>query len=169
MKVQSFIALASFFILQEKVSKIKELVKKVKQKLFTREIIMYLIFGVLTTLVNLITYFTFVNVLNIEENTSNVIAIIIAILFAYFTNSCIVFKVKRDNIKEKVKEFFKFILGRIFTMLFEIVGFFLMFNVFGITDIISKPVITVLVIIMNYFISKYFAFRIKEQRNNGNT
>ena len=150
-------------------SKIKELVKKVKQKLFTREIIMYLIFGVLTTLVNLITYFTFVNVLNIEENTSNVIAIIIAILFAYFTNSCIVFKVKRDNIKEKVKEFFKFILGRIFTMLFEIVGFFVMFNVFGVTDIISKPAITVLVIIMNYFISKYFAFRIKEQRNNGNT
>ena len=119
---------------------------------------MYLIFGILTTLVNLITYFVFVNVLNIEENMSNVIAIVISILFAYFTNSYIVFNVKRDSIKEKIKEFFKFVFGRFFTMIFEIVGFFIMFNLLGITDIISKPVITVLVIIMNYFISKYFAF-----------
>ena len=144
--------------------KIKELINKVKQKILTREVIMYLIFGILTTLVNLITYFSFVNILNMEENISNVIAIVISILFAYFTNSNIVFRVKRNNIKEKLMEFFKFIFGRIFTMVFEIVGFFIMFNILGITDIISKPLITCLVIIMNYFISKYFAFRTKEQR-----
>lgn len=120
---------------------------------------MYLIFGVLTTLVNLITYFSLVNILNIEENTSNIIAIIISILFAYFTNSYIVFKVKRNNIKEKVIEFFKFILGRVFTMVVEIVGFFIMFNLLNITDIISKPTITFVVIVLNYFISKYFAFK----------
>lgn len=134
-------------------------IKDIIKKLFTREIIMYLIFGVLTTLVNLITYFSLVNILNIEENTSNIIAIIISILFAYFTNSYIVFKVKRNNIKEKVIEFFKFILGRVFTMVVEIVGFFIMFNLLNITDIISKPTITFVVIVLNYFISKYFAFK----------
>ncbi len=136
-----------------------ELIKKVKEKLFVREIIMYLVFGILTTLVNWVTYFVLVDVFNIEENISNIIAIILSILFAYFTNSYIVFKTKRSNIKERIDEFFKFILGRAFTMIFEIVGFFLMFNILGITDIISKPFITFLVIIMNYFISKYFAFK----------
>lgn len=135
------------------------LIKKVKEKLFVREIIMYLVFGILTTLVNWVTYFVLVDVFNTEENISNITAIILSILFAYFTNSYIVFKTKRSNIKERIDEFFKFILGRAFTMIFEIVGFFLMFNILEITDIISKPFITILVIIMNYFISKYFAFK----------
>jgi len=136
-----------------------EVINKIKEKFCTREIIMYLIFGVLTTLVNLITYFALVNISSIEENLSNIIAIIAAILFAYITNTFIVFKTKRDSIKERVIEFFKFIFGRVFTMIVEIVGFFLLFNVLGITDIISKPLITILVIILNYFVSKYFAFR----------
>lgn len=136
-----------------------ELIKKVKEKVFTREIKMYLIFGILTTLVNWITYFVLVNAFNIEENISNIMSIIISILFAYFTNTYIVFRTKRNNIKERITEFFKFILGRSFTMVFEAVGFFLMFDILGITDIISKPLITFLVIVMNYFISKYFAFK----------
>lgn len=136
-----------------------ELIKKIKEKLLTREIKMYLIFGVLTTLVNLVTYFVLVDTFNVEENTSNIIGIILSILFAYFTNTYIVFKTKRSNIKERIVEFFKFILGRGFTMVFEAVGFFIMFDVMGITDIISKPFITFLVIVMNYFISKYFAFK----------
>lgn len=137
-----------------------ELIKKIKEKFLTREIVMYLVFGILTTLVNWVTYFVLVDIFNIEENISNIIAIILSILFAYITNSYIVFKTKRSSIKERIDEFFKFILGRLFTMLFEIIGFFFMFNVMEITDIISKPVITFLVIVMNYFISKYFAFRI---------
>ena len=136
-----------------------ELIKKVKEKLLTREIIMYSIFGVLTTLVNWITYFVLVDAFNVEENISNIIAILLSILFAYFVNTYIVFKTKRSNVKERIVEFFKFILGRGFTMVFEAVGFFIMFDVMGITDIISKPLITILVIVMNYFISKYFAFK----------
>lgn len=136
-----------------------ELIKKVKERLLTREIIMYAIFGVLTTLVNWITYFVLVDAFNVEENISNIIAILLSILFAYFVNTYIVFKTKRSNVKERIVEFFKFILGRGFTMVFEAVGFFIMFDVMGITDIISKPLITILVIVMNYFISKYFAFK----------
>ena len=141
--------------------KIKGLIIKFKEKFFTREIIMYLICGVLATVVNLVTYFSFVNFFKIEENISNVIAIIASILFAYFTNSVFVFMTKKNSFKDRIMEFFKFILGRVFTMVFEIVGFFVMFNLFGITDIISKPVVTFLVIVMNYFISKYFVFKDK--------
>ena len=141
--------------------KIKGLIIKFKEKFFTREIIMYLICGVLATVVNLVTYFSFVNVFKIEENISNVIAIITSILFAYFTNSVFVFMTKKNSFKDRIMEFFKFVLVRAFTMVFEIVGFFVMFNLLGITDIISKPVVTFLVIVMNYFISKYFVFKNK--------
>ena len=135
--------------------KLKALIKK----FCTREIIFYAIFGVFTTVVNIGTFSLLTYVFHMNENTANAIAICLAVLFAYFTNSYIVFKTKRSNIKERIDEFFKFILGRAFTMIFEIVGFFLMFNILGVTDIISKPFITFLVIIMNYFISKYFAFK----------
>lgn len=135
------------------------LIKKIKEKLLSREVIMYLIFGVLTTLVNLVIYFVLVNVFSIEENTSNIIAIVVAIIFAYVTNCYIVFRSKRNSIKERVVEFFKFIFARIFTMVFEIVGFYLMFNILGITDIITKLFITFFVVVLNYFISKVFVFK----------
>ena len=50
-------------------------------------------------------------------------------------------------------------LGRLFTMVVESFGFFLMFNLFGIQELISKISITIIVIILNFFISKFFAFK----------
>lgn len=130
--------------------KINDLIKKVLNK----EVISYLIFGVLTTLVNLLSFYVFVRIFSIEENLSNAIAIVLAILFAYITNSIFVF-----NSKLNFTEFFKFILGRAFTFFLEMFGFFVMFNLIHIPDLISKLVITVVVIILNFFISKYFAFK----------
>ena len=62
-----------------------------------------------------------------EENLANFIAIIMAVLFAYFTNRKIVFNSKAETFKEKLKEFYKFILGRVFTMFVEMFGFYLLF------------------------------------------
>ena len=124
------------------------------KKFLTREIIFYLIFGVLTTLVNFVSFFTFSHLLNVEENLSNAFSIIISIIFAYFTNSIFVFESKVN-----FKEFFKFILGRAFTMLLEFAGFFVMYSLIHIPDLISKFTITIIIIILNYFISKFFAFK----------
>lgn len=132
--------------------KIMNLVKKV----LTKEVISYTIFGVLTTLVNFFSFYILVRVFNIEENLSNGIAIVLSILFAYITNSIFVF-----NSKLNFSEFFKFIIGRAFTFFIEMFGFFVMFNLIHIPDLISKLVITIVVIILNFFISKYFAFKKK--------
>lgn len=128
------------------------------KKLFTREVIFYGIFGVLTTVVNLVVFYILTH-LNVEENLSNVIAIILAVLFAYFTNRKLVFNSTAATFKEKLKEFYKFILGRAFTMIAEVVGFYLLFNIIGIQEIISKLIISAIVIILNFFISKFFAFK----------
>ncbi len=138
--------------------KIKEIIKKV----CTKEIIFYAIFGVLTTLVNVGTFYVLNMIFHLEENISNNIAIVVAVLFAYFTNKDIVFHSEAESLKEKGVEFFKFILGRAATMVVESAGFFLLFNMCHIQKMISKCTITIVVIILNFFISKFFAFRKKK-------
>lgn len=136
-----------------------EQIKTLIKKFCTKEVILYVVFGVLTTLVNIVSFYILINFIHLEENLSNVIAIILCVLFAYFTNRKLVFNSQASTSKEKFAEFSKFILGRAFTMIVEIVSFFLMFNIFHIQELISKVFISVIVIILNFFISKFFAFK----------
>ena len=139
--------------------KIKELIKKV----CTKEVIFYILFGVLTTIVNIGSFYLLTKFLHMEDNSANVVAISLAVIVAYFTNKDIVFNSQAYEFGEKVFEFCKFILGRLFTMAFEYVGCALLFKFLPIPTIISKCIITVLVIILNFFISKFFAFKPKEE------
>lgn len=136
--------------------KIRDLLKKVLKK----EVILYIIFGVITTLVNLVSFYIMNTIFRWDENVSNFIAIIVAVLVAYLTNKDLVFHSEAKNIKEKLIEFWKFILGRAATMLIEFGGGFLLFKL-PIPNIITKLVLTVIVIILNFFISKFFAFKKK--------
>ena len=139
-----------------------EKLKKLIKKVCTKEVIFYAIFGVLTTLVNIGSFYLMTSVFHWNENTSNLIAILLAVLVAYFTNKDLVFHSEADGFGEKVVEFCRFILGRLFTMAFEYIGCYLLFEYVPIPTIISKCAITVLVIILNFFISKFFAFKKKE-------
>ena len=155
---------------KRELTKMKENIEKIIKKVFTKEIMLYGIFGVLTTIVNLVVFWVFEGVLNWNENISNIIAIITSILFAYFTNSAWVFNSQAANYKEKFNEFIRFISGRCLTMIIEFVGCFLLFKT-PIPTMISKLAITVIVIILNFFISKFFAFKssrkdeIKNEKN----
>ena len=134
--------------------KIKQLIKKFS----TREVTLYIAFGVLTTLVNLVSFYIMVDILKWEANISNVIAIILAILVAYITNKKMVFHSEAKTFKEKVVEFIKFMLGRAVTMIIEFVGGFVLFKL-PISNIISKVFLTFIVIILNFFISKFLVFK----------
>ena len=96
--------------------------EKIIKKLCTRETISYLIFGVLTTLINIGVSTILVKVFQVEGNIASTIGIIISILFAYFTNRKMVFNSTAETAKEKWEEFLKFILGRSFTMVLEMAG-----------------------------------------------
>lgn len=137
-------------------NKIKELIKKI----LTKEVILYAVFGVLTTIINLASFYVMDSILNWNENVSNFIAILLAVLFAYVTNKDLVFHSEASGIKEKFNQFCKFMLGRAFTMLIEFVGGLLLFNL-PIPNIVTKAGLTIIVIILNFFISKFFAFKKK--------
>ena len=98
-----------------------------------------------------------------EENISNIIAILLAVLFAYITNRDLVFHSGAKTLKEKLVEFTKFIAGRAFTIAVEFVGGLILFEL-PIPNIITKLGFTVIVIILNFFISKFFAFKSKREK-----
>lgn len=140
----------------------KSLIEKIRtliKKFCTKEVILYGVFGILTTICNIGTFALLTKIFNINENISNIFAILLAVLFAYFTNKNLVFHSQAKSIKEKFIEFCKFMLGRAFTMIIEYVGCALMFKYLPIPNILSKCIITIVVIILNFFISKFFAFK----------
>ncbi len=142
----------------------KKIINKIKNnklvnKFLTKEIILYVIFGVLTTLINIGSFYIMTTYFNIEENFANNTAIIFAVLFAYVTNKDLVFHSQAKGFGEKFIEFCKFILGRLVTMFIESVGGSLLFKYAPFTPIVSKCIITVFVIILNFLISKFFTFR----------
>ena len=130
-----------------------------------KEIINYLIFGVLTTLVNLaVKYLLLFTVLKADNPVQLQIAIIIswiiAVLFAYFTNRKFVFESSEKN---KIKEFVNFVIARISTLLLEmlIMWFFVTFLKLN-TDllvIIFTLISQVAVIVGNYILSKLYVFK----------
>lgn len=141
------------------IKKIKELYIKYK------EIINYLIFGVLTTLVNLITkYILLFTVLNPTNGFQLQIAIIIswivAVIFAYFTNRKFVFESKNQN---KLKEFMSFVVARIATLLLEMFIMWFFVTLLKLNSdlyvVIFTLVAQVAVVIGNYIFSKLFVFK----------
>lgn len=135
--------------------------KEFFEKLFSKEVVFYIIFGVLTTLVNLVSFYVMNSILKWNENLSNFLAISLSILFAYFTNKTIVFHADAKTFKERLSIFAKFIIGRLFTMGLEFFGGLILFNL-SIPNIIIKLGLNVIVIILNFFISKFFAFKKKK-------
>lgn len=132
--------------------------KLLLKKFLTKEVILYIVFGIGTTVINFISFYVMTQIWGWEENLSNFISIILAVIFAYITNKDLVFHSKAEGGKEKLKEFFKFIMGRVFTMVIEFLGGFLLFQTL-LPEMVSKLMITVIVIILNFFISKFFAFK----------
>ena len=124
--------------------KILELYKKYK------EIINYMIFGGLATLVNFISYYIFAKTLNVDEVISSGLSLFCAVLFAYVTNKLFVFESRKNTKREMIKEMISFFLARILSgALCDVGTFALMVKVLNINDIIAKLVTQVMVVIVN--------------------
>lgn len=135
-------------------NKIKELYEKYK------EVIHYLIFGGLATVVNFVSYFIFARIIGIEEIISSGLSWFCSVLFAYMTNKLFVFESKTDTKKAFFMEMISFFLARIVSgILCDVGTFALMVKAFHINDIVSKIVTQVMVVVVNYVFSKMFIFK----------
>lgn len=133
------------------IKKIFDLYKKYK------EIVNYLIAGFLTTVVALASFFIFKNVFHIHYIVSNVISWIIAVLFAYIINRRFVFESNSTG-KSKLKEFINFIKYRLLSLLIETLCLYLLVDIIHVGEDISKIIVQIIVIILNYVFSKFLTF-----------
>ena len=124
-----------------------------------KEIINYLIFGGLTTLVSIGTYAIFTKIFNIDYLVSNVLSWVIAVLFAFITNKLFVFESKSKDKKLISKEITNFFFFRIVSLVLEMVIMYVFVDLLAINDLITKIIAQIIVILANYIFSKVFVFK----------
>lgn len=135
------------------IQKIKELIQKYQ------ELIKYLIIGVLTTAINYVVFVILVNAIKMDMHVSNIIAWIVSVIFAYFTNKLFVFESKSFALKVIGKEILSFGAARVFSLLLEEVILYVFVNLLNMNQLIVKLVANVVVIIVNYILSKFIIFK----------
>lgn len=148
------------------------------KKLFLKykEIISYVFFGVLATIVNLVSFKLFELILGERLYlVTNVVSWLITVIFAYFTNKLWVFESKSWKANVVVKELIGFFGARIFSLVVEEAGLWLMIDICHMGNIswdilsiningnmIAKIIMQVVVVILNYVFSKLIIFKKKK-------
>ena len=127
-----------------------------------KAVILYLVFGGLTTLVNIVVFWFCERVMGWPTASSNAIAWVLAVLFAFVTNKLFVFESKSMEAKTVLREFGSFVLARVISGGIDMGIVLLGVDVLHIDSLIVKIVSNVIVVILNYIASKFFIFR-KEQ------
>lgn len=128
------------------------------------DIISYLFFGVLTTLVNYLVYLPCYNWLGLPASVSNVIAWVAAVAFAYLTNKPFVFRSHDWSLATVGPELAKFVTCRIGSGLLETAVIFLTVDIMNWNGNVMKLILSVVVVILNYVGSKLLVF--KKTKNN---
>ena len=124
-----------------------------------REIIAYLVFGVLTTAVNIVVYWLAAHPLGIGTVPSSVIAWIASVLFAYVTNRTMVFHSETTGASGIFKEMMYFFGARLATGVIDWVFMYVTVDLIGWNDVYMKVIANVIVVILNYVASKLIIFR----------
>ncbi len=120
-----------------------------------KEILKYLIVGGLTTVVSIVSYYI-VRLFIENYLVCTVISWIFAVAFAYITNRVFVFNSKRENI---FKECTEFVFSRILSLVAEVAVMYLLVDFLNISDKISKIIVQVIIVMLNYIFSKLFVFK----------
>ncbi|MDD6604148.1 MAG: GtrA family protein [Eubacteriales bacterium] len=151
------------------INKIKKLAKKY------RELITYIIFGVLTTIVSLVSFKIFDSLLGEKLYLlTNIMSWIFAVSFAYITNKLWVFESKSWQGKTVIKELLGFVGARLFSLGVEELGLWLLIDILNMGalrlsilsldingNMIAKVIMQIVVIILNYVFSKLVVFKKK--------
>ncbi|RRJ25427.1 GtrA family protein [Lachnoanaerobaculum gingivalis] len=125
-----------------------------------KELFFYGVFGVGATAINIVSYRILANTFGKKYFLiANIIAWILAFIFAFITNKLFVFESKSWEAQIAMKEFVGFLSARLATGILDTVLMWLFVSVISLDDTLSKIIINILVIIINYIASKFFIFK----------
>lgn len=120
-----------------------------------KEVIRYLIFGVLTTIISLVTFYISIEFLNFSTILSNIVSWILSVLFAYITNKKYVFE------SDESSRILPFFYSRGGTLIFEVLTMYILVDLFLFKATVIKLILQIVVVILNYMISKLYVFNKK--------
>ena len=145
------------------------------RKLLNRETILYIVFGVATTLVNYVVFHLLYNVLWHQEKSlmANAAAFVVAVIFAFAVNKLFVFESKSWSGATLKREIPSFLAGRIGSFGIEEAGLFLAEKILGLSGVVAitlgttqldwitiiKIALSFVVVILNYVFCKLFVFK----------
>lgn len=124
-----------------------------------KEILLYLFFGALTMIVSIASYAICNLTFGINALVANIISWILAVMFAFYTNRIWVFQAQRNLIRDFLKQMASFCSGRIVTLIIEEVILFIFITCLHYNSMVIKVIAQVVVVILNYVISKLWVFR----------
>ena len=127
-----------------------------------RSIIDYLFWGVMSTLVNYAAYFLCRLCFGIDYLASNVIAWAVAVIFAFVVNKVFVFRSLDWSAKVAFRECWQFVAARLFSGVLETAILKVFVDWLGMSDAIVKIFSNIVVVIVNYVLSKLVIFRKKK-------
>lgn len=125
-----------------------------------KAIILYILFGVLTTIINLVSY-TGMIYLHWNVQLSVILSWLITVISAYLTNRKWVFNSKATTSVELLREFLAFLSSRMLTLILEMIIIWFGVQLLKQNPLIWKLIDNVVVVIFNYIISKLFVFKRK--------
>lgn len=124
-----------------------------------KEMINYLVFGVLTTVVNIASYWIFTEIFHVDYRISTTIAWFFSVIFAFITNKMYVFNSKCLNLNTMIREFISFIFFRILSYLIDLGMMIALVEWIKMNDLVAKILANIVVIMINFVASKYIIFR----------
>lgn len=124
-----------------------------------REVILYLVFGVATTVVNYIVYFLLRDSFSISYMWSNFFAWFFSVLFAFITNKRIVFRSQTFSLGAYFKEMGLFYWYRLLSLGIDMAMMYILIDWLQSNEFIAKTITQVVVIALNYVFSKLFIFK----------
>lgn len=135
------------------------MIKKIRD-LYIRykEVIHYIVFGILTTVVNIVVFFLLENILSWPYLWANSLAIAVSILFAYVTNKLFVFESKSYTVWAAFLEFFRFISFRFLSGVIDMLTMWFLVDGLSQDTRFSKILTQFIVVVLNYVFSKLFIF-----------
>ncbi|GMA07740.1 GtrA family protein [Tetragenococcus halophilus] len=136
----------------------RQLVKKLKEDKRLQEIITYLFFGVMTTVVNFVTFFLARNLFVWNLVISNTFSWVLSVLFAFATNKKWVFKSKTTSSRHFFSELSKFFFYRIVSFGIDMGCMLLFVDAIDMKEFWAKLITQIIIVVANYVFSKFFIF-----------
>lgn len=125
-----------------------------------REMTQYVIWGVLSAILN-VGLFQILILGSVDYRIANLITIIVVKIFCYVTNKFFVFRTPYEGLKVLLKEMMAFIFARGVTSILDYVGVLVLVELVNCREMLSKCIMAVVVVVVNYIFSKFFVFKKK--------